>query len=26
VPHWGDKNEHNSDYLDVKRTKLGHQA
>ncbi len=26
VPHWGDKNEHNSDYLEVKRTKLGHQA
>ena len=26
VPHWGGKNEHNRDYLEVKRTKLGHQA
>jgi GTP cyclohydrolase II len=27
VPHWGKKsNEHNSDYLEVKRTKLGHKA
>jgi len=24
VPHWGEKHEHNADYLEVKRTKLGH--
>jgi GTP cyclohydrolase II/3,4-dihydroxy 2-butanone 4-phosphate synthase/GTP cyclohydrolase II len=24
VPHWGGPNEHNRDYLEVKRTKLGH--
>jgi GTP cyclohydrolase II len=26
VPHWGGPNEHNRDYLEVKRTKLGHHA
>jgi GTP cyclohydrolase II len=26
VAHWGDANEHNRDYLEVKRTKLGHHA
>jgi GTP cyclohydrolase II len=26
VSHWGEKNEHNQDYLEVKRTKLGHKA
>jgi GTP cyclohydrolase II len=26
VPHWGEKHEHNRDYIDVKRSKLGHQA
>jgi GTP cyclohydrolase II/3,4-dihydroxy 2-butanone 4-phosphate synthase/GTP cyclohydrolase II len=26
VPHWGDHNEHNRDYLEVKRTKLGHHS
>lgn len=26
VPHWGGDNEHNRDYLEVKRTKLGHHA
>ena len=26
VPHWGEKHEHNQDYMEVKRTKLGHQA
>jgi GTP cyclohydrolase II len=25
VPHWGEHHEHNRDYLEVKRTKLGHQ-
>lgn len=25
VPHWAGPNEHNRDYLEVKRTKLGHQ-
>jgi GTP cyclohydrolase II/3,4-dihydroxy 2-butanone 4-phosphate synthase/GTP cyclohydrolase II len=24
IPHWGDKNVHNEDYLEVKRKKLGH--
>jgi GTP cyclohydrolase II/3,4-dihydroxy 2-butanone 4-phosphate synthase/GTP cyclohydrolase II len=26
VPHWGGDNEHNREYLEVKRTKLGHQV
>jgi GTP cyclohydrolase II/3,4-dihydroxy 2-butanone 4-phosphate synthase/GTP cyclohydrolase II len=26
VPHWGGPNEHNRDYLEVKRTKLGHHS
>src|SRR5215471_18862112 len=26
VPHWGGDNEHNRDYLEVKRTKLGHHS
>ena len=26
VPHWGEKHEHNRDYLEVKQTKLGHKA
>jgi GTP cyclohydrolase II len=26
VPHWGKNNEHNREYLEVKRTKLGHQV
>jgi GTP cyclohydrolase II/3,4-dihydroxy 2-butanone 4-phosphate synthase/GTP cyclohydrolase II len=26
VPHWGGHNEHNRDYLEVKRTKLGHHT
>ncbi|MDB4965378.1 MAG: cyclohydrolase [Myxococcales bacterium] len=26
VPHWGGPNEHNRDYLAVKKTKLGHHA
>jgi GTP cyclohydrolase II/3,4-dihydroxy 2-butanone 4-phosphate synthase/GTP cyclohydrolase II len=26
VPHWGGPNEHNREYLEVKRTKLGHHA
>jgi GTP cyclohydrolase II len=26
VSHWGAKNEHNQDYLEVKRTKLGHHS
>lgn len=26
VPHWGENNEHNRDYLEVKRKKLGHHA
>jgi GTP cyclohydrolase II len=26
VQHWGDHNEHNRDYLEVKRTKLGHHS
>lgn len=26
VPHWGASHEHNRDYLEVKRTKLGHHA
>ena len=26
VPHWGGPNEHNRDYLQVKRDKLGHHA
>ncbi len=26
VPHWGDAQEHNQDYLDVKKAKLGHHA
>jgi GTP cyclohydrolase II len=26
VPHWGDKNEHNRGYLEVKKTKLGHES
>jgi GTP cyclohydrolase II len=26
VPHWGEKHEHNADYLDAKRAKLGHKA
>jgi GTP cyclohydrolase II len=26
VPHWGDPNEHNRDYLAVKRSKMGHHA
>ncbi len=25
VAHWGEKNEHNREYLEVKRTKLGHR-
>src|SRR5262249_2607373 len=25
VPHWGETQEHNQDYLAVKRTKLGHR-
>jgi GTP cyclohydrolase II/3,4-dihydroxy 2-butanone 4-phosphate synthase/GTP cyclohydrolase II len=24
VPHWGEHHEHNKDYLEAKRTKLGH--
>ncbi len=26
VPHWVDDHEHNRDYLEVKRTKLGHRS
>ncbi len=26
VPHWGGPNEHNRDYLEVKRSKMGHHA
>jgi GTP cyclohydrolase II/3,4-dihydroxy 2-butanone 4-phosphate synthase/GTP cyclohydrolase II len=26
VPHWGEKHEHNRDYLEVKKTKLGHHS
>jgi GTP cyclohydrolase II len=26
VPHWGETQEHNQDYLEVKRNKLGHKA
>ena len=26
VPHWGAAHEHNADYLEVKKTKLGHEA
>jgi GTP cyclohydrolase II/3,4-dihydroxy 2-butanone 4-phosphate synthase/GTP cyclohydrolase II len=26
VPHWGEKHEHNQDYLEVKKAKLGHQS
>jgi GTP cyclohydrolase II/3,4-dihydroxy 2-butanone 4-phosphate synthase/GTP cyclohydrolase II len=26
IAHWGEPHEHNQDYLEVKRTKLGHQA
>jgi GTP cyclohydrolase II len=26
VPHWFDDHEHNRDYLEVKRTKLGHRS
>ncbi len=26
VPHWGGPNEHNREYLEVKRTKLGHHS
>jgi GTP cyclohydrolase II/3,4-dihydroxy 2-butanone 4-phosphate synthase/GTP cyclohydrolase II len=26
VPHWGGQHEHNRDYLEVKRTKLGHHS
>jgi GTP cyclohydrolase II len=25
VPHWGAAQEHNADYLEVKKTKLGHK-
>jgi GTP cyclohydrolase II/3,4-dihydroxy 2-butanone 4-phosphate synthase/GTP cyclohydrolase II len=26
VPHWGETHEHNQEYLEVKKAKLGHQA
>jgi GTP cyclohydrolase II len=26
VPHWGGPNEHNRDYLEVKKAKLGHHS
>jgi GTP cyclohydrolase II len=26
ISHWGEQHEHNQDYLEVKRTKLGHKA